>query len=388
MNRIVMVTDPGSGLHAEADHLVIRRNQASVRTITLGSLSSIFLLGPVEVTPAAVRRCLRNGIDLVYLTRDGRYLGRLVGHGQRNADLRLAQYRTVTNPERCTALARNIVAGKMHNQRMLLLKRQRENPDEQVALALVRLRALMRDLARASTVDEIRGFEGAAAQVYFGVFGRLVRNPLFTFEGRNRRPPRDPINAMLSLGYTIVGALLEGDLEASGLDAALGCLHAPAYGRPSLMLDLLEEFRPLVVDTVVLRLVNRRQVVPADFGPPEGQSGWDEEEVEEKGAGTVDETAPFLPAALEEAASRAVGGVDSAGDDAPRGSRNVRAVFLRGTARKIFLGALLGRLRERLYDSVEEGNFEIRSILRNQVYRMARAFVDSSVPYVPFRWHD
>jgi CRISPR-associated protein Cas1 len=175
----------------------------------------------------------------------------------------------------------------------------------------VRLRALMRDLARASTLDEIEASRERPPRSISGCSYALVRNPLFTFEGRNRRPPRDPINAMLSLGYPSWGLSWKGTSKI-GFDAALGCLHAPAYVSPSLM-RICWEFRPLVVDRSCCRLVNRRQVVPADFGPPEGQSGWDRGGGPRKGAGTVDETAPFLPAALEEAASRAVGVVDSAG---------------------------------------------------------------------------
>jgi len=178
---------------------------------------------------------------------------------------------------------------------------------------------------------------------------------------------------MLSFGYTVVGSLLEGDVEAAGLDPALGCLHAPAYGRPSLMLDLLEEFRPILVDRVVLRLINRRQMMPTDFGAPDGDE--DDEEGEEAEAD---------PSQVIHALSRRLSTGDEEGGGG--GRRDLRgAVYLRGAGRQVFLGALLGRLRERVYDDEEQGAFELRSILRNQVYRMARAFVDDSASYRGFR---
>lgn len=369
MNRIVVIAEPGSSLHVEKDHLVLLRADRRVRDLPMSGLAEVLCIGRVEISAAALCRCLRHGVRIVLMTRDGRYLGRLSGPQNRNADLRLAQYRAVTDPGRALALARDVVRAKVHNQRALIARRQCEARDPDLALALVRLRRLADRLNECRDVDEARGFEGAAAQTYFGVFGRLIKNPLFEFTGRNRRPPRDPVNAMLSFGYTVVGALLEGDVEAAGLDPALGCLHAPAYGRPSLMLDLLEEFRPIVVDAVVLRLLNRRQVVPTDFGPPDAAPEEDE-----------DEPDGFRPAEIVPALATPV-------QEAPDGERrDLRgAVYLRGPGRKVFLAALLARLRERLYDPEADGTFELRAILRNQVYRMARAFVDPDCPYQGFR---
>lgn len=371
MNRIVVLSEPEARLHVEADHFVVERAGHIVREITLSGLEEILCVGRVEVTSAALWKCLRRDIRLVLMTRDGRYLGRLSGPQNRNGDLRLAQYRAVTDPARCLEIAREIVRAKIFNQRVVLLRRQREAKDPDIALALIRMRRIAEALDRASDVDEVRGFEGAAAQAYFGVFGRLIKNPLFEFSGRNRRPPRDPVNAMLSFGYTVVGSILEGDVEAAGLDPALGCLHAPAYGRPSLMLDILEEFRPILVDSVVVRLLNRKQLVPTDFGPPDGA----EDEDDETSSDSEDDPARVIPALAttkvqEEGESR----------------RDMRgAVYLRGPGRKVFLTALLSRLRERVLDPEAGGTFEWRAILRNQVYRMARAFVDPQCQYRGFR---
>lgn len=369
MNRILVISEPLATLHAEKDHLVLLRDGKVVRDIPLTGLAEVLCLGRVEMSAAALWRCLRHEVRVVLMTRDGRYLGRLSGPQSRNGDLRLAQFRAVTDPARALAIARDIVRAKVHNQRVLLRRHQVQAQDPDIALALVRMRRGLEQLERATDLDEVRGLEGAAAQGYFGVFGRLIKNPLFQFTGRNRRPPRDPVNAMLSFGYTVVGALLEGDVEAAGLDPALGCLHAPAYGRPSLMLDLLEEFRPVLVDSVVLRLLNRRQMVPTDFGPPEA-AGEDEDPTGE--GPHPSEVIPALAPPPRE------------GGDEPR--RDLKgAVYLRGPGRKAFLAALLARLRERVFDPLGEGSFELRAIQRNQVYRMARAFVDPECPYQGFR---
>lgn len=368
MSRIIVLSEPGARIHAEKEHLVVERAGHKVREYPLSSLSEVLCVGRIELSAAAMWRCLRHDIRVVLLTRDGRYLGRLSGPLARNGDLRLSQYRAVTDKGRCLAIAKAIVAAKAQNQRYLLLRRQRDLKDPDLALALVKMRKIVEQLPQAKDVEEVRGLEGTLAQVYFGAFSKLLKNPLFEFHGRNRRPPRDPVNAMLSFGYTVVGALLEGDVEAAGLDPSLGCLHMPAYGRPSLMLDLLEEFRPLVVDTVVVRLINRRQVTPSDFGPPEEAE--EEEEAEEAG-----ELASVIPALA----------VQKAHGPGAEEEKDLRgAVYLRGPGRKVFLTALLGRLRERLFDGEAGGTFELRAIMRNQVYRMARAFVDEECPYKGF----
>lgn len=368
MNRIVILSDFDSRLHVEKDHLVVERAGHVIRDLPLSGLAEILCIGRVEITAAAMWKCLRHDVRLVLMTRDGRYLGRLSGPQNRNGDLRLAQYRSVTDPSRALSIARDVVRAKIHNQRILLMRRQRELRDPDIALALIRMRRIAEQLERATDLDEVRGFEGAAAQAYFSVFGRLIKNPLFEFSGRNRRPPKDPINAMLSFGYTVVGSLLEGDVEAAGLDPALGCLHAPAYGRPSLMLDILEEFRPVIVDSVVIRLLNRKQLSPTDFGPPESTADEDDE--------SDDDPAHVIPALAST-------GMREGSAERQRDLRG--AVYLRGPGRKVFLATLLSRLRERILDPQAGGAFELRSIMRNQVYRMAQAFVDSGCAYMGFR---
>lgn len=375
MNRTVVISEPGAMLRVEREHLQLVRDGRTVREFPLATLAEVFCLGRTELTGGALQRCLRHGIRIILLSRDGRYLGHVTGPMSRNGELRLAQYQAVVDDTRATCLAREVIRAKMLNQRTLLLRRQRDLRSPDLAMTLIRMRRLLESLDVAAGVDTLRGIEGACAKEYFQAFPLLILNPLFTFSGRNRRPPKDPVNAMLSFGYTLVGSILEAQVEAAGLDPALGCLHAPAHGRPSLMLDLLEEFRPMIVDSTVLRLVNRHQVGPTDFGPPIQEP--DDEDVDEDNGSLTDETAAMPTDAVWN---------QGCGEKAPVPGRTERGVHLRGPGKKVFIGALLSRMRERLYYPDQDGTFDLRSIMRAQVYRMARAFVDPGAGYRGFSW--
>ncbi len=185
--------------------------------------------------------------------------------------------------------------------------------------------------------------EGAGSQVYFSVFGRLIRNPLFSFSGRNRRPPRDPVNACLSFGYTVVGSIVLGEVAGVGLDPDQGFLHRPAWNRPALALDLLEELRAPVVDSLVLTLINRNRLGPADFGAPEARDSAGEE------------TSPWLE------------------EESGPGPEKEGAIFLGRSGRPVFLKALLARLREPRFHAPTGRRLEIREIIRRQAWAVARA---------------
>ena len=203
----------------------------------------------------------------------GRYVGRVVGTLSSNVSLRLAQYRALTDPERTLALARRIVGAKIANQRDLLLRHARRRPESgTLRVAAKAMRANASHLARCSTLDEVRGCEGAASACYFRVFGELLLAPGFRFDGRNRRPPRDPVNALLSLRYTLLSNDVQSAIEIVGLDPHLGALHAPLAGRPSLVCDLVEEHRAVVIDALVVAALNKNAFKPGDFedrGPEE-----------------------------------------------------------------------------------------------------------------------
>lgn len=346
MGKLVAITETGVTLAVEGERLLVRRGGRTGEHFRLADVDQVLLFGAVEVTHAALMRLLLHGVDIVYLTSSGSFRGRLQGRLGRNIELRLAQFQRLREEEFALSLARALVAGKVANQRRLLVRVQQSLADEVMAQELAALRHRCRDAQAARDREELLGVEGAAAAAYFSAFSRAIKNPLFTFAGRNRRPPRDPVNACLSFGYALVGTLIDGDVAAAGLDPLLGALHQPAYGRPSLALDILEEFRPVLVDALVLRLINRRQLVPADFAPPSEALGHDQLLAQ---AGDLD-----------------------------------GAVYLAPTGRKVFLAEFLRRLRETAYYATGRGRYSYREILRHQVYHMARVIKAEDDGYQPF----
>jgi len=202
-----------------------------------------------------------------YFFAGGWFYGITRGLDHRNVELRRLQYRAAEDAGTSLGLARQIVAGKIRNCRTLL----RRNADAPPAHDLRRLRELIDGAAAADSMATLLGLEGTAARIYFGHFGALLKpsagdGPMeLDFDGRNRRPPRDPINALLSLAYSLLAKDLTITLTTVGFDPLLGFYHRPRYGRPALALDLMEEFRPLIADSVVLSAVNNGVVQPGDF---------------------------------------------------------------------------------------------------------------------------
>jgi len=228
------------------------------------------------VTPGAMRLCAEHGVAVSFLSMSGRLLSRVDAPGSGNVLLRREQFRWADRPDRCADVARAVVAGKLHNARNLLLRAARENAAEddqhRLHFAANRLGDTIPALAKLTDVDVIRGHEGDAARVYFEAFTHMIRQnrDAFRFTERSRRPPRDAINTLLSFVYSLLLQDCVAALAASGLDPNVGYLHVDRPGRPGLALDLMEEFRSLVADRLVLALVNRQQVQPGNFQRDEG----------------------------------------------------------------------------------------------------------------------
>jgi CRISPR-associated protein Cas1 len=219
-----------------------------------------------------------------FLTEHGRYLARVEPPVHGNVLLRRQQFRLSDQPSACLAVARPIIAAKIQNARNLLLRAARESEDATVTkplrAAAQHMAAVLTSLPTVASLDAARGVEGETARTYFSAFNHMIRQQadFFCMRGRNRRPPRDPVNSLLSFVYALVRHDCAGALQTVGLDPAVGFLHADRPGRPSLALDLMEEFRSLIADRLVLSLINRRQVNPKGFHADPG------------GAVTMDET--------------------------------------------------------------------------------------------------
>jgi CRISPR-associated protein Cas1 len=232
----------------------------------LPNTSEVALFGNVQMTAQALRATLERGIPVSLFTYGGWFVGRAVGFDTKNVELRLAQYAGATNPEVCLSLARGFVASKILNCRTLL----RRNLEGEDPVALSELRQLARKALAAEALESLLGIEGTAARTYFGCFTGMLRAPDaertdFDLEGRNRRPPRDPVNALLSFCYSLLAKDFATTLASVGLDPLLGFYHQPRFGRPALALDLMEEFRPLIADSVVISVINNGVVTADDF---------------------------------------------------------------------------------------------------------------------------
>ena len=253
-------------------------------SIPIHHLESICAFGPVTLTPPALDLCWEHGVAVNYLTEWGRLHARMTGVADTSVLLRRVQFRAADDPAKCAAIARQLIAGKLQNSRNSLLRggRDSEQPDFKVQLeaatdALARqLQALGRwtpeQLRQPGAVDELRGAEGMAAVTYFAVFDRLLKQQrdAFAFTTRSRRPPRDRVNGLLSFRYALVRHDCIAALTAAGLDPFVGFLHVDRPNRPSLALDLMEEFRPWLADRLAITLINRQQIGPEDFQLREG----------------------------------------------------------------------------------------------------------------------
>ncbi|MGH2628785.1 MAG: CRISPR-associated endonuclease Cas1, partial [Anaerolineales bacterium] len=237
--------------------------QAKAADIRLFDLERLVVVGPVQFSTQALALLLDRGIDVSFLTSHGRIRGSLVSGQSRNVYLRLAQFERWREPAFRLALSRHVVTAKVTAQLHVVLRYERNHPGRLEAGAGEQLRQLLEKVPEADSVESLQGLEGAAAAAYYRQFGRMLTT--VGFPGRKKHPSTDPANALLSLGYVILGNEIAARLEARGFDPAVGFLHGLRYGRQSLALDLVEAFRQPVVDRLTLRLLNLRQLVPDDF---------------------------------------------------------------------------------------------------------------------------
>ncbi len=240
-------------------YLIVQYPGADKRKVEvpLIKVSQVVVSGDVTLTTPAVHTLLEAGIEICYLSMYGHFRGRLSPPVAKNALLRREQYRAYADPQRALKVAQACVKGKLENMRTLLLRSNRQLQDSEVTVATVAIQQMIREVPRATTVGSLLGFEGNGSAAYFKVFGKLVRGSM-TFTHRRRRPPTDPVNAMLSLGYTLLLHQVSAAIQIVGFDPYAGFLHQPRYGRPALALDLMEEFRPIIADSVVLNIINHR----------------------------------------------------------------------------------------------------------------------------------
>jgi len=262
------VTEPGAQVCKADERLVVKKGDEILDEIPIIKVEQVVLVGRgVSLTTAALHCLTRRGVDVVYLSGTGRYISRVIGQAHKHSRLRHQQALAASDPSFALHAARSIVRGKVLNQRTLVRRHTERAPWAEHALA--GMDEMARRVQEARNLEELRGLEGQAAKEYFSLLRLLLRPPTgegsWGFERRAYYPPTDPINALLSFSYSMLLRDLTTACELIGLDPYLGFFHAIDYGRPSMALDLMEEFRPVIADSVVLEAVNRPFVSPQDF---------------------------------------------------------------------------------------------------------------------------
>jgi CRISPR-associated protein Cas1 len=266
------LTEQGSVLSKTGERLVVTKDDTVLLDVLVSKLQGVLVFGHVHLTTPALQLCLSHDVELALFTRRGRLLGQLTSPVPQNLDLRKAQYAKAADPEFSLVQARAIVAGKLANSLALLREFSYNHPDTEPLPEVTRLEALLPQVEPATELSSLLGLEGAGARAYFAAFARMVRHT-FGFTGRRRHPAPDPVNALLSLGYTLVYNELSSLLDGLGFDPYLGFFHQPDYGHATLASDLLEEFRAPLVDRLTLGLINNRVFAAGDFFAHEPSGG-------------------------------------------------------------------------------------------------------------------
>lgn len=267
----LFVTSEGSYLALENDNVVVLNGDEKKGMFPLSILEGIVCFSYKGASPALMGACAEKGVQLCFMSPRGRFLARICGEDRGNVLLRKQQYRLSDDPSRSCLIARNMILGKVFNARWVLERAVRDHVMRVDAEALKSTsQMLARQISAIETavdLDSLRGLEGEASARYFAVFDQLILNQkeAFVFDARNRRPPRNAVNALLSFGYTLLSNDCGAALESVGLDSYVGFMHRDKPGRPSLALDLMEELRAPLADRLALTLINNRVIQPRHF---------------------------------------------------------------------------------------------------------------------------
>jgi CRISPR-associated endonuclease Cas1/CRISPR-associated protein Cas4 len=275
---LAVTRDEALPLYVQANHAKVSKkgerlevlvNDQAVTRVRLIDVSQLVIMGNVYVTTPTLQELMKRGIPITWHSYGGWFIGHSVGTGHKNVELRTAQYRTSFDERRCLHIAKILVNSKILNCRTLLRRNWRGN--EAPKALIDEMKHDSHNCLRAQNLKELLGIEGAAAARYFGAFGQLIKRDVdlasftFDFTHRKRRPPPDPVNALLSYGYSVLTRSWSVTLTAVGFDPYRGFYHQPRYGRPALALDMMEPFRPLIAESAVLSAINNGEVRPSDF---------------------------------------------------------------------------------------------------------------------------
>ena len=259
---ILYVTEPGATVGYADGRIVVRKNKHILQELPVIKLEQIVAIGRINLTPSVVQFCLQAGIEVSYLSSPGHFVGRLQPEFSRNVLPRQRQLQRAAESDFMLAQARNIVAGKLRNM-MAMIKSQRrlQQADNR---ALESMTTLLPRIAKTANPDALYGYEGSASAAYFSAWRAALKGD-WGFDTRNYHPPTDPVNALLSLGYTLLYKEMHAAIGIVGLDPYQGCFHKPRHGHAALASDLMEEHRSVVIDPLILTALNKRSILPEDF---------------------------------------------------------------------------------------------------------------------------
>jgi CRISPR-associated protein Cas1 len=360
LRGVVAIQEQGTVVAARSGMLAIIKEGVELRRVKVGRIAEVQLFGDVALSGGARSLLLREGIEILFLSQRGTYLGRISGWESRAGERRLAQVRRLSDRAFAQALAQRVIAAKIHNQRSLLMRLCRENEDEEMRASVAALRALLHQVETTTEIAELMGVEGRASVLYYRGLARGLRHPQIRFERRTRRPPRDPANACLSFGYTLLCTKVEGAIRKAGLDVYIGALHQAGRGKPALALDVMEPLR-ILVDRMVWKCLNRGQWAVEDFDFTER---WDEE--------------------LTGPEAVTGGGIEVRPDDQVLSLGP--AVYLGSTGRAVFIREWAGLWRKRFEYPAYDLKLELSHILDAEVQALSRDLEAGELTWEPFRF--
>lgn len=358
------VTETGVQVHKTGQRLLVKKGSEVLQDIPMIKVDRVVLMGKgASITTPTLFALAQRQVGVYYLSSQGRFILRTAGSEHRHSRLRQAQIRACDDASRARQIARSIVRGKVGNQRVLVQRHAEGAPWARSALA--QMDAMRQQVDAAQTLDELRGREGLAAREYFHLLRQLIRPPRdgrsWGFERRAYYPPTDPVNALLSFGYTLLLNDLVAACQLSGLDPDIGFFHAVDYNKPAMALDLEEEFRPIIVDSIVLTAVNRPIFSLADFeiGQPLRSREEEDDEQPETERRPRDER-----------------------ESSP--TAKVRPIYLKDAARKRFISLYETRVNEQVLYPPAQEQTTYRRIFELQAHAMAHTILGQAPHYLPF----
>ena len=265
---VIYVKEQGATVQKVGERIVVTKNQNRLLDIPIFQIENLAVIGNVQITTPALHMLMEKGVDVSYLTYNGTYLGSTSAEASKNIFLRFEQYQFYLDEKRRLEMARIITRNKIDNQIELIKTHKRKDPEYGWDNDIRQMELLKHSLFEKETANEILGIEGMCSNIYFGAFAHMLDCD-FEFNGRNRRPPKDPINVIISLAYTLLTKEVASALDSESFEPYLGFLHGIRYGRKSLSLDLVEEFRQPIVDRLAIFLFNKRMLGKYDFEIPE-----------------------------------------------------------------------------------------------------------------------